>query len=170
MNPGGLPERDISKQKNLLRVIYGKSRGKRGSWGLWGRGRKGGRLFLQGEGLVRSRFLAPCLPLPQNISLSERKIYMRCLYREKRYSCGKYLEVDIFPVFEYQRSRGKKRKPTSEVQKRLNRLNAERRLIRLLNTNFTGRDIRFDLTYNSQHLPGSPEEAQRPYAEFSSQD
>lgn len=86
---------------------------------------------------------------------------MRCLYREKKYYCGDYLEVDIFPVFEKQRSRGKKRKPTSETQKRLNQHNAERKLIRLLNANFTKQDIRFDLTYDDEHLPATPEEAQK---------
>lgn len=41
---------------------------------------------------------------------------MRCLYREKIHKCGEFLEVDIFPVFEYQRGRSKKRKPTTETQ------------------------------------------------------
>lgn len=91
---------------------------------------------------------------------------MRCLYREKKYQCGEYLEVDIFPVFEKQRGRSRKRKPTSEVQKRLNQHNAERKLIRLLNTNFTKRDIRFDLTYDKEHLPSSPEDAQRQMQNF----
>lgn len=83
---------------------------------------------------------------------------MRCLYREKKYQCGEYLEIDIFPIFEKQRGRSRKRKPTSEVQKRLNQHNAERKLIRLLNTNFTKRDIRFDLTYDKEHLNISAEQ------------
>lgn len=91
---------------------------------------------------------------------------MRCLYREKKYYCGDYLEVDIFPVFEKQHSRGKKRKPTTETQKRLNQHNAERKLIRLLNANFTKQDIRFDLTYSKNHLPASPEDAQRQMQNF----
>ena len=91
---------------------------------------------------------------------------MRCLYREKKHYCGEYLEVDIFPVFEYQRGRSKKRKPTSETQKKLNQRNAERKLIRLLNTNFTKKDIRFDLTYSDEYYPGSPEDAQREMQNF----
>ncbi len=91
---------------------------------------------------------------------------MRCLYREKKYYCGEYLEVDIFPVFEYQHRRGKKRKPTTETQKRLNQKNAERKLIRLLNTNFTKRDIRFDLTYDDEHYPNSAEDAQKEMQNF----
>ena len=91
---------------------------------------------------------------------------MRCLYREKIYTCGEYLEVDIFPVFEKQRGRSKKRKPTTETQRILNQRNAERKLIRLLNTNFTKKDIRFDLTYSDEHYPATPEEAQRQMQNF----
>ena len=91
---------------------------------------------------------------------------MRCLYREKRYYCGEYLEVDVYPVFEYQRGRSKKRKPTSETQKKLNQRNAERKLIRLLNTNFTSKDIRFDLTYDDEHHPATPQEAQKETQNF----
>ncbi len=91
---------------------------------------------------------------------------MRCLYREKRYKCGDYLEVDIYPVFEYQRGRSKKRKPTSETQKKLNQKNAERKLIRLLNTNFSKNDIRFDLTYSEEFYPDTPQDAQREMQNF----
>lgn len=86
---------------------------------------------------------------------------MKSLYREKKFFCGDYLEVNIFPVFCKARTRGKKRKPTSDVQKRLNQLNAERRLIRLLNTNFTPADIRFDLTYSDGNRPATPKDAQK---------
>lgn len=108
----------------------------------------------------------PLSPSSPNRNLCERKVYMRCLYREKRHKCGKYLEVDVFPVLEYQHGRSKKRKPTSEVQKNLNRINAEKKLARLLSTNFTSRDIRFDLTYNPDNLPASPEDAQRQMQNF----
>lgn len=91
---------------------------------------------------------------------------MRCLYREKKHYCGEYLEVDIFPVFEYQRGRSRKRKPTTEMQKKLNQRNAERKLIRLLNTNFTKHDIRFDLTYSPENEPPTPEDAQRQLQNF----
>lgn len=91
---------------------------------------------------------------------------MRCLYREKRFHCGDYLEVNIYPVFEYQRSRSKKRKPTSDVQKKLNQRNAERKLIRLLNTNFTSKDIRFDLTYDAENHPETEQDAQRQMQNF----
>ncbi len=91
---------------------------------------------------------------------------MRCLYREKKHFCGDYLEVDIFPVFEQSHCRGKRRRPTTETQKKLNQRNAERKLIRLLNTNFTKNDIRFDLTYDADHRPATPEEAQKEMQNF----
>lgn len=91
---------------------------------------------------------------------------MRCLYREKKYVCGDYLEVNIYPVFKYQNSRRKKAKPTSEVQKKLNQHNAENNLIRILNANFTKRDLRFDLTYKPEHLPETNEQAQKELQNF----
>ena len=69
-------------------------------------------------------------------------------------------------MYKKQRGRSKKAKPTSEIQKKLNQRNAERKLIRLLNTNFTKRDIRFDLTYDEDHYPSSPEEAQKQCQNF----
>ena len=54
---------------------------------------------------------------------------MRRLYRERRYVCGDYLEVDIFPVFKKQAGRGMRAKPTSETQARLNEHNAEQQLM-----------------------------------------
>lgn len=86
---------------------------------------------------------------------------MRCLYRERRYFCGDYLEVNIFPVYEKQRGRSKRRKPTSEVQAKLNERNAEERLVRLLNANFTGEDIEIHLTYATGTLPETDEDARR---------
>lgn len=84
---------------------------------------------------------------------------MRCFYREKKYYSGNYLEVDIYPVFGRAGQRRRRYKETSECQKRLNRKKSEMKLTRLLNTNFTEDDIRFDLTYAPEHLPESDDEA-----------
>lgn len=78
---------------------------------------------------------------------------MRCFYREKRYYSGDYLEIDIYPVFGKAGQRRKRYKPTSECQKRLNKKNAEMKLTRLMNANFTEDDLRFDLTYSPDKLP-----------------
>ena len=88
---------------------------------------------------------------------------MRKYYREVMYKCGDYLESNIYPVFSTPKpgKRQKKAKPTTEVQKKLNGHNAARKLTRLANTNFTRKDIRFDLTYSPENEPSSPEDAQR---------
>ena len=78
---------------------------------------------------------------------------MRCLYRERRIYSGDYLEIDIYPVFGKAGQRRKRYKPTSECQKRLNKKNTEMKLTRLMNTNFTEDDLRFDLTYSPENLP-----------------
>ena len=91
---------------------------------------------------------------------------MKCLYRERRWFCGNYLEVDIFPVFAQQSGRGKKKKPTSEVQARLNEHNAEQKLIRILNANFTGDDVEIHLTYTDENLPETPEQVKHDAQNF----
>ncbi len=81
--------------------------------------------------------------------------------------CGEvHLDVDIYPVWDKQRGRGPKRRPTSEVQKKLNQRNAERELARTFDTNFTQNDLRFDLTYNDKHLPQNDEDALRDASNF----
>lgn len=94
---------------------------------------------------------------------------MRMKYREHRFICGEYTEIDIYPVWEQKIKSGKRSKrfkPSSETQERLNKRNAERRLIRLLNTNFTADDIRLDLTYRPENLPESAEAAAKEMKNF----
>lgn len=86
---------------------------------------------------------------------------MRAAYREHIYECGDYVEVDIYPVFKEQPKRRRARwRETSETQKRLNEENAARKVVRLANINFSAADIRFDLTYDQEHLPQTAKEAQ----------
>lgn len=84
-------------------------------------------------------------------------------YREKRYHCGEYMDVYVFPVYpmapRYQTGRRKKRKPTREAQKRLNQKHAEKKLARLLHANFTERDLSLTLTFRDD--PESDEAAKR---------
>lgn len=94
---------------------------------------------------------------------------MRMRYREHKFICGQFLETDIYPVWtETAKSgrRAKKSKPSSETQERLNKRNAERKIIRLLNTNFCADDIRLDLTYRPGHLPDDDESAIREMRNF----
>ena len=84
---------------------------------------------------------------------------MKTVYREKRYYCGEYLDVYIYPTYRQGRSRGKRSKPTSAAQAKLNQRHREEKLVRLLHANFTPDDLEIHLTYQLQ--PESPEEAQR---------
>ena len=86
---------------------------------------------------------------------------MAYLYRERRYYCGRYLEVDLFPVFPASKGRGKKKKPTSEIQNKLNERNAEMKLTRILNENFDARDVEIHLTFDDGNLPATDDEACR---------
>ena len=88
---------------------------------------------------------------------------MRTVYREKKYTCGEYLDVYIYPVFETGKLGGGKRakkKPSTEAQKKLNQRHREEKLVRLLHANFTPEDLEIHLTYKGEQ-PGSDEEAAR---------
>ena len=87
---------------------------------------------------------------------------MRTVYREKKYVCGEYLDVFIYPVFETgKHSGGKrvKRQPSTEAQKKLNQRHRKEKMARLLNANFTPDDLEIDLTYRVQ--PENDKEAAR---------
>lgn len=45
---------------------------------------------------------------------------MQRIYRERKHICGEYMEVEIFPAYTKAKGRGKRKKPTSEIQQRLN--------------------------------------------------
>jgi len=91
---------------------------------------------------------------------------MRTVYREKRYTCGEYLDVFIYPVFETGRPGGKrtKRRPSTEAQKKLNQRHREEKLSRLFHANFTPEDLEIHLTYRVQ--PESDKDAQRNISNF----
>ncbi len=82
-------------------------------------------------------------------------------YREKRIYSGNMLEVEIYPISHKERNlpRKKKEKESSYKQKNLNDKNAKKKLIRLINTNFTDNDLIGHLTYDKVHLPKTPDEA-----------
>lgn len=85
---------------------------------------------------------------------------MRTVYREKKYTCGDYLDVYIYPVFETGRGRrAAKRKPSTEAQKKLNQRHKREELTRVLHANFTPDDVEITLSYRVQ--PESDEEAAR---------
>lgn len=84
---------------------------------------------------------------------------MKTIYREKRYYCGEYLDVYIFPTYRQSNGRRSRSKPTTAAQKKLNQRHREEKLVRLLHANFTPDDLEIHLTYTVQ--PESEEEAAR---------
>lgn len=91
---------------------------------------------------------------------------MQRIYRERKYKCGDYIEVAIYPIYTKSRGRSKRKKPTSEVQQRLNRRHATDNLRRLLHTNFTASDLFATVTFNEDSLPDTIAEAQRHIQNF----
>ena len=89
-------------------------------------------------------------------------------YREKKIYSGKILEVDIYPISiqERKQKRKKKEKESLPKQKNLNDKNAKKHLIRLINTNFTDKDLAVHLTYDNKSLPSSEEEARKDVTNF----
>lgn len=85
------------------------------------------------------------------------------LYREKKIKSGDIFEVEIYPITiqERKQSRKKKKKESSKEQKNLNEKNAIKKLVRLVNTNFTNKDLFATYTYNSKNLPKTQEEAKK---------
>lgn len=86
---------------------------------------------------------------------------MTTTYRERRYNCGEYLDVYLFPVFSQVTRGGKrtKRRPSTEAQKKLNRRHRREKAVRLLHANFTPDDLEIHLTYRVK--PESVEAAEK---------
>lgn len=89
-------------------------------------------------------------------------------YRMKTITSGEYRECEIYPIFNSKQvaQRGKRKKETRKVQQLLNQRNARKWLVRLLNTNFTERDIWATFTYDNAHLPKSKEDAHRYFRNY----
>lgn len=75
-------------------------------------------------------------------------------YRVKTITAGRQRECEIYPIFS-RRSfvRGKNYAPTKESVEKYNKKQAQKRLIRLLNANFTAADVWGTFTYDAAHLP-----------------
>lgn len=90
------------------------------------------------------------------------------IYREKKIYAGSILEVEIYPISKQERnhSRKKKEKESLTKQKNLNDKNARKHLIRLINTNFTDKDLAVHLTYSDKEIPESEEQARKDVANY----
>ncbi len=85
-------------------------------------------------------------------------------YREVAYyQRNNLIDLLFYPEYSLPKTgkRRKKSKATSEGQAKLNKKNSDSKLIREVNSTFTSKDIRLDLTYDNEHLPASVEEAEK---------
>lgn len=98
-------------------------------------------------------------------SLSDKSIIR---YRTKTIKSGNILESEVYPIWNTRSavSRAKRFRESRETQKALNAKNAVKNLIRLVNTNFTDKDIWGTFTYETKKLPNSIEDAQKEMSKF----
>ncbi len=87
-------------------------------------------------------------------------MYQKMIYKTKTIRSGKYLEVEMYPVFIGTKNRrGKKIKPSSAKQKNLNDKNAKKQIIRLIHSNFDEGDLMLTLSYKERNRPKTEERA-----------
>lgn len=88
-------------------------------------------------------------------------------YRVKTIKSGNVLECEIYPIWETRSSlRVKAFRESRETQKKLNKKNAVKKFTRLINTNFTDKDIWGTVTYDDARLPATMELAQKEMVKF----
>lgn len=88
--------------------------------------------------------------------------------REKKIYSGDMLEIEIYEIDHKQRkqSRKQKEKLSTPAQRNLNHKNSRKHFARLLNTNFTSKDIHLTLTYRNEDLPVTEEQAKKDVRNF----
>lgn len=92
--------------------------------------------------------------LPDGAALAEMERERGAWYRTRSIRSGSLLEIEAYPLQPMRvRERLAAAKPTSAAQARLNRRNAERRLLRLAETNFGPNDFYFTGTIEGPDLP-----------------
>ncbi|MFJ8100262.1 hypothetical protein [Lysinibacillus sp. NPDC096212] len=83
-------------------------------------------------------------------------------YRVKSIWCGPVLEVEAYPYWHIpQGKRVKRDKNSSKAQERLNEKNRQKRVVRMLNTNFRPNDLYMTYTYTNKYVPKDYEQAKR---------
>lgn len=91
----------------------------------------------------------------------------KAIYREKRYVCGDYLDAYVYPVVPCGKpSPGKrqKKRPSREVQKKLNQRHAREQLARVLHANFGERDLSMTMTW--REMPETKEQAVKEFQKW----
>ena len=81
----------------------------------------------------------------------------KMIYALKEITAGEQFEIEIYPQFrsmdEVPAEGRKVKKDNNKAQKNLNDKNARKYVERLINENFTDRDIWMTLTYDDEHIP-----------------
>lgn len=95
-----------------------------------------------------------CDRLPEGEALEEMERMRGAWYRTKSYRSGTLLEIEAYPLLPVmKREAVRGLKPTSEAQARVNQRNAEKRMLRLAEANFTEKDYYFTGTIEGPDLP-----------------
>ena len=81
--------------------------------------------------------------------------------RKKIIISGNYLEIGYFPVTEHGHRYERKHKLSRKEQQNLNEKNARKKLIRLINTNFSPGDTVIHCTYRPEEMPETQKEVLR---------
>lgn len=83
-------------------------------------------------------------------------------YKVKTYVCGKYQEVEIFPIYKRSTAVRLEKKNSSRVaQEKLNKKRSQKQLVRMINTNFVEGDLFIDLTFDDDNMPQTVEDAKK---------
>lgn len=98
-------------------------------------------------------------------SLSDKSIVK---YRTKTIKSGDVIECEIYPIWKDGKSlsRAPKSNKSRRSQKNLNDKNSLKYAIRLVNANFTDKDIWGTFTYDTKKLPKTIEEAEKAFCNF----
>ena len=95
-----------------------------------------------------------CDRLPDGIALAEMDEMRGAWYRTKSWRSGTLLEIEAYPLLPpREKERVRAMKPSTEAQRKLNQRNAEKRLLRLAEANFTEKDFYFTGTIEGPDLP-----------------
>lgn len=89
-------------------------------------------------------------------------------YRVKTIKSGDMLECEIYPLWRTSAAAGRAKKAykSRKAQENLNEKNAKKQIVRLVNANFTRKDIWMTCTCDAAHLPKSDEEAEKMVKNF----
>lgn len=86
----------------------------------------------------------------------------KMVYRTKTIHSGKYLEVEMYPIFTgVKNRRTKKIKASSLKQKNLNDKNSKKHFVRVAHCNFREGDLMITLSYDDEHRPDSEKQANK---------